>query len=181
MVIPAMEGRTWAVQETIGRLCPRPSIQSLSVGLQTVRSVTALVPVLCGEQFTCLNLGFWDTVVSLGGVHRVEFLFLRLEQGMKLQALWKQHFHSCSVVCKHFFGFFLTSSQLMKFDAILPSCTHDNICPESVLELKWSGRMTYFYYRTGNQHVFFKFCSRCIMSSKGLDTKFHLIFLRLLL
>lgn len=58
MVIPAMEGRTQAVQETIGRLCPRPSIQSLSVGLQTVCSVTAVVPVLCGEQFTCLNLGF---------------------------------------------------------------------------------------------------------------------------
>lgn len=42
MVIPAVEGRTRAVQETIGRLCPRPSIQSLLVGLQTVGSVQLL-------------------------------------------------------------------------------------------------------------------------------------------
>lgn len=42
MVIPAVEGRTQAVQETIGRLSPRPSIQSLLVGLQTVGSVQLL-------------------------------------------------------------------------------------------------------------------------------------------
>lgn len=42
MVIPAMEGRAQAVQETIGRLCPRPTIRSLSFGLQTVGSVQLL-------------------------------------------------------------------------------------------------------------------------------------------